>query len=192
MCARCKVEHMHNAQENAHTMSYDIAEVNRLSGTTEAQRTDNFRWLARQGEQTRIEAVKLQTDLIRQYRHEHRNQQSTSEFTYSMHALAVCKMVWLETAQKHKGARLSGPEFEHVQEVRIGRIKAKKQRKSSPKKELIRVRFYTLIKTLRDMNLSWREIADYLSVHHKTRLAHSYIRESFNALTLEQQKAGVP
>ena len=65
-------------------MNYDIKEVDRLSNTTEAQRAAYFRWLALQGEQTKIEAAKLQTDLIRQHRRQGIGQTMTPEFTYAM------------------------------------------------------------------------------------------------------------
>lgn len=171
-------------------MDYDIKVVDRLSGTTEAQRASNFRWLAQQGEQTKIEALKLQTDLIRQHRRKGDGQQVTPELTYSMLCLALVKMIWLETAQSRKGAKLSAAEFERVQGVRIDRILSRKRKKSSPKKEIIRVRFYQLIKSLREKGLSWREISDFLRIHHKTRLTFSYIRECFLELTEEKERAG--
>ena len=171
-------------------MNYDIDEVNRLSNTTEAQRATNLPWLALQGEQTKIEAAKLQTDLIRQHRRQGLGQTMTPEFTYAMLSLALVKMVWMETAQKRKGGKLSDEEFQKIQEIRIERIQGKKRKKASPKKELIRVRFYQLIQTLREKGLSWREISDFLRTHHKTKLTHSYIRESFIALSKEKEKAG--
>jgi hypothetical protein len=112
------------------------------------------------------------------------------EFTYAMLCLALSKMVWAETAQRRKGGKLSEKEFEKLQEIRIDRVKAKKRKKSSPKKELIRVRFYQLIQSLRVKDLSWREISDYIASHHKVRLAHSYLRETFIELTTEREKAG--
>jgi hypothetical protein len=147
--------------------------------------------LAAQGEGTKIEAVKLQTDLIRQYRMEHRNQLMSAEFAYAMHALALVKMVWMEAANERKGADLSDAEFAKVRAIRIDRIKSKKRKKASPKKELIRIRFFVLIKKLREEGLSWREVANYLALRHKTKLNHSYIRESFIELSAEKTKAGV-
>lgn len=160
-------------------MNYNIQYIDELSGTSASQRTKNNRWLAQQGEQTRIEAIKLQTDLVRQNRKQQQGQTITPEFLYAMHALAIAKMIWAETAQQRKGSKLSDEEFEKMQEFRIDRIKSKKRKKSSPKKELIRVRYLELIKTLREKDLSWREISAYIATHHKTKLTHSYIRESF-------------
>jgi hypothetical protein len=164
-------------------MNYNIKYIDELSSTTASQRSKNNRWLAQQGEQTRIEAVKLQTDLVRQHRKQQQGQTVTPEYLYAMHALAVAKMIWAETAQQRKGSKLSDEEFEKMQEIRIDRIKSKKRKKASPKKELIRVRFLELIKKLREKNLSWREISEYIATHHKTKLTHSYIRESFLELT---------
>ncbi len=172
-------------------MDYDIKLVDELSSTTATQRAANFRWLALQGELTKIEAAKLQTDLIRQHRRQGMGQTMTPEFVYAMHALALVKMVWAETAQRRKGATLTDAEFEKVQEIRVERIKGKKRKKASPKKNLIRVRFFQLIQTLREKGLSWREISDYLSTHHKIKLAHSYIREIFKELASEKEKAEV-
>lgn len=180
-----------NAQVERTAMDYDIAVIDQLSGTSETQRASNYRWLSLQGEQTKIEAMKLQTDLIRQFRKEHRNQLMTPEFAYSMLCLALGKMIWYESAQKRKGSDLSKEEFQKVQEIRIERIKAKTRKKSSPKKDIIRVRFFNLIQTLREKGLSWREVSDYLGTHHKVKYAHSYIRESFNELALERNKVGI-
>lgn len=171
-------------------MDYNIKEVDRLSGTTEARRAANFRWLSQQGEQTKIEALKLQTDLIRQHRRKGEGQQVTPEFTYSMLCLALVNMVWLETAQSRKGSDLSAADFERIQSVRIDRILSRKRKKSSPKKEIIRVKFYQLIKSLREKGLSWREISDFLRIHHKTRLTFSYIRECYLQLTEEKERSG--
>jgi len=172
-------------------MDYDIAEIDRLSGTTAAQRSTNFRWLSQQGEQTLIEAIKIQTDLIRQFRRANQGQIMSPEFGYAMHSLAVQKMVWLETAQRRKGDKLSDAEYQKVQEVRVERIRAKQRTKGSPKRELIRVRFFNLIEDLRQKNLSWRQISDYLATHHREKMAYSYIRDTYNQLTSEIKKTGL-
>lgn len=172
-------------------MNYDTDVIDNLTGTTAAQRATNFRWLALQGEQTKIEAAKLQTDLIRQHRRQGQGQTMTPEFVYAMHALSLVKMVWMETAQQRKGAKLSEEEFTKMQEIRIDRIKAKKRKKGSPKKELVRIRFYELIEKLRKEGLSWREISDYIATHHKTTLTHSYIRECFIELSASKFKVGI-
>jgi len=167
-------------------MDYDIAEVDRLSGTSQEQRDKNFRWLVRQGEQTKIEATKLQTDMIRQHRQ--KGQTNTPEFIHAMHCLAVDKMTWMETAAHHKSRELTSEQFTKLEEIRIDRVRARRRKKPSLKKEVIRVRFYPLIQRLREKGLSWREIVDYISIHEGVKLAYSYVRESFIALTPERNK----
>lgn len=172
-------------------MEYNIKTIDELSGTTATQRAANFRWLSLQGEPAKIEAAKIQTDLIRQKRKQGQGMTMTPEFVYAMHALALIKMVWIETAQQRKGTKLSEEEFAKMQEIRIGRIRGKKKKKGSPKKEIIRIRFFELIRKLREEGLSWREISDYIATHHKITLTHTYIRESFLQLSAERTKAGV-
>lgn len=172
-------------------MHYDIKVVDELSGTTAVQRATNFRWLSLQGEPTKIEATKLQTDLIRQHRIANQKQPMSAEFAYAMLCLALVKMIWLETAQQRKGSNLSEAEFTKIQAIRIDRVKSKKKTKGSPKKELIRIRYFELIRKLREENLSWREISDYIATHHKTRLTHSYLRESYLELSAEIIKTGI-
>ena len=172
-------------------MNYDVAEVDRLSETTQEQRDKNLRWLLKQGELTRIEATTLQTDLIRQHRQRSREQgviqTNTPEFIYAMFSLALSKMVWLQTAHQHKGTKLQDEDFTKVQEIRMDRIKAKRRKKTSLKKEVIRVRFYSLIQRLRDKGQTWREIADYISTYEQVKLAHSYIRQIFMELSAERK-----
>lgn len=169
-------------------MHYDQKEVDRLSGTTEAQRATLFRWLAKQGEQTRIEAAKLQTDLIRQNRQQS-DKSKHPEFVFAMHILALVKMHWIETAQSQK-VQMSESEAAKLTGIRIERIKAQRRKKSSPKKEAIRIRFYHEIKMLRENGLSWRQVSDYIAKNHKTRIGFSYLRETFAELTEEKEKAG--
>lgn len=172
-------------------MNYDIQVINRLSDTSEAQRASNIRWYAMQGEQTQIEAMKLQGDLIRKYRREHRDQGMSPEFTFAMHALALSKMIWLETAQTRKGVALSDDEFQKIQEIRVQRIKGKKRKKASPKMDIIRIRFYHEIGALREKGLSWRQICDYLKTHHKIHFTHSYLKTCHDKLSTEREKVGL-
>jgi hypothetical protein len=113
------------------------------------------------------------------------------EFTFAMHALALSKMIWLETAQTRKGVPLSDDEFQKIQEIRVQRIKGKKRKKASPKLDIIRIRFFHEIQALREKELSWRQISDYLKTHHKIRFAHSFISTSFKKLSKEREKACV-
>lgn len=168
---------------------YLITEIDRLTGTTSPERQTLMNWFARQGEQTRLEAFKLQSDLALQRRSEYRKEYRP-EFYYAMLILAVNKMKWTENAQRQKQA-LTPEETRQITELRITRIKAKRKVKSAPQKELIRTRFYEEIKQLRSQELSWREIEDYIAAHHKKKFSHGYLQQCFKQLTTEQLQAGV-
>ena len=166
-------------------MNYDMNYIASLSRTTPAQRTMLFRWLAGQGEAVKIEATKLQGELAQQKRPQY-DAQHRAEFYYSMLVLALVKMHWIETAQAQK-VQLSDDEARKITDIRISRIKSQRNARPSPKKDLIRVRFYEEIKTLKNEGLSWRQIADYIRIHHKKTFTFGYIRDCFNDLTNERE-----
>ncbi len=161
--------------------------VDQLSKTTAARRDELFRWLARQGEATRLEAFCLKDDLAQQnqglYHKDHR-----VEYHYAMFVCALVKMVWIETAQAEKKA-VTDEEAKTLTARRIARIKAQHKRKSSPKREVIRVRFYEEIRTLRAEGLSWLQITNYIKTFHKEKFALTYLKKVFEQL--EQEKMGI-
>ena len=160
--------------------------VDNLSKTTAARRDELFRWLAKQGEATRIELVKLQGDLAAQHRPQYDKARRT-DFFYSMQVLALAKMHWAETAQAQK-TTLSTTEAAELTARRTARIKAITKRKASPKKELIRVRFFEEIKRLKAESLSWRQIALYIKTYHKISFAFGYLRNTFEVLEKEKKE----
>jgi hypothetical protein len=165
---------------------YVIGEVDRLTRTTEAERQSLVNWFSNQGEQTRLEAFKLQGDLVRQSWNEKAKEYKT-EFFYSKFIDAVNKMQWTETAQRQKQA-LTVEEAKKITEIRISRIKAKRKKKSSPLRDLIRIRFYEEIKHLKQAGLSWREISEYIALHHKKRFSHGWLQQCFEKLTKEKEE----
>ena len=160
--------------------------VGNLSKTTAERRDELFRWLAKQGEATRKELVKLQGDLAAQHRPQY-DKAYRVDFYYAMQVLALAKMHWAETAQAQK-ATLTSAEAADLTARRTARIKAIAKRKASPKKELIRVRFFEEIKRLKAEGLSWRQIALYIKTYHKVSLAFGYLRNTFEALDKEKKE----
>lgn len=170
-------------------MNFNSNYIDTLSGTKPAQRTMLFRWLAGQGEAIRIEASRLQGDFASQNRPQY-DAQYRSEFYYAMLVLALVNMHWVETSQSQKVA-LTNDETRKITDIRISRIKSQRKHRMSPKKDLIRVRFYEEIKTLKNEGLSWRQIADYIRLHHKKTFTFGYIRDCFIELTSEREGVGV-
>ena len=175
-------------------MDYDVNSVDRLSGTTPERRDRQFRWLGKQGDLARIEAVKRQTDLIRKHREQAKArgipQTNTPEFLYAIYSVAVKEMISLETAHQRKGAQLRAERFAKVREMRIDAVR-KRRKRASLKKEVIDVRFYALIQGLFEQGLSLRETSDYLARHEKFKISFSYLREIFNKLRAERQMSSL-
>lgn len=169
-------------------MNYDISYIDSLTRSKAAQRAMVFRWFAGQGEAVKIEATKLQGDLAQQNR-SHYDPQYRTEFYFSMLVLALVKMHWIETAQSQK-IQLTAEDARQLSDIRISRIKSQRKPRTSPKKDLIRVRFYEEIKTLKNDGLSWRQISEYIRLHHKKTFTFGYIRDCFNELTCERDGVG--
>jgi hypothetical protein len=164
-------------------MDYNKIYIDDLTKVNHKHRQFLFDWLAQQGEATKIDASKLQSDLVNQYYSQY-EKEYRSEFFYSMLILALIKMHWSETALSRKNI-LSDGESRDVTKLRIDRLKALKKTKGSPKKELIRIRFFEEIAALKSQGLSWRQIADYIHLHHKKRFTFGYLRTCFIELTAE-------
>ena len=166
----------------------DLSVVDNLSATTEVRRDQLFRWFADQGDILRYEVARLQTDLAMRNRHKYDKKHRT-EFYYAMLARAVMKLHWIETAQSKKTA-LSSEKAGELTARRIQRIKqAHKWRKSSPKKEIIRSRFYELIRLLRSEDMSWRQVVLYIEKYHRMTFSLAYLKSTYE--DLERERAEV-
>jgi len=160
--------------------------IDKLSKTTAVRRDELFRWFGQQTEATRIEAFRLKDDLARQNQATY-NKAHRVEYHYAMFVCALVKMIWLETAQTEKAA-MTDEEAKKLTARRVARIKAQHKRKSSPKREVIRVRFYEEIRTLRAEGLSWLQITNYIKMFHKEKFALSYIKKVFEQLEKERKE----
>lgn len=168
-------------------MQYDKDLVETYSETpSSSERAAAMRWLAGQGEAIQIEAFKLQTDLMRQRRQ--RGEKVSPELAYSLLVLACRKMRHEEDAM-HMKKRLSNEDAGKIQQRRLERFKAFKKGKESPKRELIRTRYYHLVQTLRTKEgLGWRNCSIYLKKFHNFDVTFSYLRSAI--LELEKLHDG--
>ena len=167
--------------------NYNTTEIDRITNSTTQERQTLTVWFAQQGEQTKLEAFKLQGDLAQQLRPDY-SKENRTEFYFAMFILALNKMRWIETAQRQKQA-LTQAQAQQITDVRIARIKAKRKQKTSPQRELIRIRFYEEIRQLRSQGLSWRETAEYIAKHHKKKFSHGYLQQCFDDLTTSRAQA---
>ena len=159
---------------------YDLNCVQTLCCLTELQRRDLCRWYARLPETVRIEACRLQTDLIRQHR---QRQQSgrTAEFLFAMLMLALQMMRSVEGGLDRKG-RLTLDQARRISEIRLARSQADRASRKSPTRQKLELRHAEMVRRLRGEGLSWREVAAYLKRYHRMEVSHTYLRLLFNGV----------
>jgi hypothetical protein len=156
-------------------MHYDKELVEKTAETDSAgERSAVIKWLANQGEAVQVEAFKLQTDLLRQRRQ--KGERVSPELAYALLVLACRKMRFEEDAL-HMKKRLSEEEAGKIQQRRLERFKVYQKGKESPKRELIRTRYYHMVQKLRSEDkLGWRNCAAYLKRFHNFEITHSYLK----------------
>jgi hypothetical protein len=150
-----------------------------------------LRWFGNQPRLIQLEAIKFQTDLLRQQRKT--GVKITPEFALELLAEASRKMSYEEEKLKLK-TRLTHEEAGKISERKIQRFRAKKQkRKSSPKREIIRVKFFHIVQILRQKEgFGWRNCAQYLGEFHGLNVTHTYLKtviedlEKLDAMTTKK------
>jgi hypothetical protein len=163
----------------------DRSIVDKLSGTSEFQRDKLYRWFGDQGDSTRWEAAKMQGELAMRNRAKY-DKAHRAEFYYAMHVRAVFKLHWLDTAQARKVA-LTSEEAKALSARRVQRIKELRQSgKQNFKKDIIRSRFYELIKSLRVEGLSWQKVIIYIEKYHRMKFSLSYLKKTYEDLENER------
>lgn len=153
----------------------EIDYIRQLTGLTDLQRRAMARHYGRLPEELRLEAHRLQTEIMRQRRLQCRREQQHI-FACAMLLVAVSRLHSLESGRHGKGA-ISLEEAGRISAIRIARANATEQRKASPVKYLIEVRLFEEIRRLREVeNMSWRQVAAYVGRYHKRRISHTYLQ----------------
>lgn len=153
---------------------YDVRRIEQATGLLLQRRRKLIRYFSALSEPVRIGVHQLQTDLIRQLRGKVDLQ--LEEVIYASLLLALDKMYSVETVSSNRNA--SPDQAAKTNQIRAERIKAdRRSQKRSPLKDTIHLRFYHLIKRLRDEEgLSWREITRYIKRYHGKEISHNYLR----------------
>jgi hypothetical protein len=158
---------------------YDLELVKALTNTTAEVRGRLARYWGRQAEQVQIEAVKFAFDLLRQSGID--NQERLPEVFYCCLSKALGKMHHYETARavKKKSDSSDSGELRKISEIRIARLKASKQAKSSPRTSKLLLQYGELVMRLRSEGYGWRRIADYLRRYHRQKVSHQTLYNTF-------------
>jgi len=174
------------------TYQHNEALLDELTHLNRAERGALISWFARQGEATQLEAIRLQTGVLRSLHKsgEGRDPKFRGEIVLAALILALNKMRHLDAAMKRKG---NDPEAARaIVDHRIARIKAKKKAATAPEREKLRTQYYHVVRTLRAKGMSWRECAAYMSEHHHQSWSHGWLRNAFTSITEERRLALIP
>jgi hypothetical protein len=166
---------------------YDFNEVSRLTGFSAETRESLSRYYAKLPEPVRIEAYKIQSDLVRQARTE-KTQGREPEFFYAQFLIALHKMRSMETGPRTHGKEgLTPEELSKIELIRKGRIRMEHRKKPRPTRRVVEIRFYETIEKFRAEGISWRDISKYIGRFHRCKISHSYLKECFEQISAERK-----
>lgn len=164
---------------------YDIEYIRQLTGISPSEEDRLIRFFLRLGPRARIEAFKLEMDFYRKNFHK-KERDKSPEFTYAMFLLALRAMHRLELQLKMKKA-LSLEEAEHITRIRIERLKAQKKAKRSKKRGFLETHL-PLLKQLRALGLSWRDISLYFEKFHRIKISPAYLLITYRDLIGDEEE----
>uniref|UniRef100_A0A831XGQ8 Uncharacterized protein n=1 Tax=Geobacter metallireducens TaxID=28232 RepID=A0A831XGQ8_GEOME len=156
---------------------YDPKNIETILGLSVNRRRKLIRYYVRLPELSRIEAHRLQTDYMRQYREAYRGTVTQEEFSYAMLLYALDRMLSIEELDRQRST--TPEQADKAAKLRAARIKASRRvQKPSPTKERILLRYFKLICRLREEEkMSWREIARYIKKYHHEEISHVYLKK---------------
>ena len=147
-----------------------------MKPVSESEKSAALRWFGNQPRPIQLEAIKLQTDLLRQQRE--KGERINPLLALDCLADASRKMRHTEESLAIK-EKLTSAEAKTISERKLQRFKAsRKKGKPSPKREAIRLKFLPMIQTLRkEENFGWRNCATYLKQHYNFEISHSHLQK---------------
>ena len=144
-----------------------------LTKTDEASRQRLLKWLARQPDAIRIEAMGLMAASYHQIKEEHLNQ---AEKYYAALCTALKSMRQVEKGLTRKSPDHDLKAVAKITKIQAARIRAQRTRKSSPKRKRL-MGMWGLVEQLRTREqLSFREIAKFLKRYKHFEISYIHIR----------------
>jgi len=156
-----------------------------LTKTDEVSRQRLLKWLARQPDPIRIEAMGLMAASYHQIKEEHLNQ---AERYYAALCTALKSM-----RQVEKGLARKSPDHDlkaaaKITKIQAARVRAQRTRKSSPKRKRL-MGMWGLVEQLRiNEHLSFREIAKFLKTYKHFEISYIHIRNIWAELKAEHEE----
>ena len=181
-------EDSRQGNQRGYDASYDPDFLTQFTGFPPDQRQELSRWFARESESIKIVIVKLQWQ-VRNRLWKQRPHDKVTEYHYACLLLATHEIL-SKLDQAHCKTRMTTEEANEIDALAFARIRKARKIKTSPLKIMIRKRFFSLVKNLREKEkLSWANIAIYLKKNHRLSASHSQIRRVFVELETEKKLA---
>ena len=147
--------------------------VSILTKTDEASRQRLLKWLARQPDPIRIEAMDLMVASYHQIKEDHLNQ---AERYYAALCTALKSMRQVEKGLTRKSPDHDLKTVAKITKIQAARIRAQRTKKSSPKRKRL-MGMWGLVEQLRTgEQLSFREIARFLKQYKHFEISYIHIR----------------
>ncbi len=159
----------------------DLKFIDEITCLTAEKRSQSLGYFQHAKEPVRLEIMATQTRLMRNLREKFYDKSKQSEFAYALLILAIEKVREPERKlHKKSGAPLTEQMVQSIRNTRIERLKIRKPRVSNVREDIERLFF--VITDLRDKNLSWMKVAQYLEEHHNVKVSHNYCKKSFELI----------
>jgi len=160
--------------------AYDLDYIRETLGPT-TDPGQAMRWLARQPAVVQIEAIKIQTDLLRQSRGQ-APEDKRPEHCYATLVTAIQMMRGVHD-QLHRKGKPDPKLAKRIDLLRASSVKAPPlKKKEPPKRRTIRMHYLDTITELLDRGLTWRQIALYLHRFHRFKVSPAYLHETYRSL----------
>jgi hypothetical protein len=157
-----------------------------LTKTDEASRRRLLKWLARQPDATRIEAMGLMAASYYQIKEERLNQ---AEKYYAALCTALKSMRQVEKGLTRKSPDHDLKPVAKITKIQAARIRAQRTKKSSPKRKRL-MGMWGLVEQLRTKEqLSFREIAKFLKTYKHFEISYIHIRNIWAELKAEHEES---
>jgi hypothetical protein len=155
--------------------------INEITRTHPEERESLMRWFQKMEDTQRISVMRQQTEIMRAMRTK-LEQYEVAERAYCSLLIALLQQKQKLTSSKRKET-LDKDLRAEVSRFYIDSITgAPRRQKEGGIAKLVRTKWFVEIEQLREQEVSWRKISDYIAKRHKKRVSHTHLAKLFEAL----------
>ncbi|HQQ88322.1 MAG TPA: hypothetical protein PLA72_10005 [Smithellaceae bacterium] len=159
----------------------DSEKLQKLSLCDSDRRRMLARYYASISEEDRLQAHALAGQFIKSMRSD-----AAKMDEYFFHATLLRALNQMHSERKkvlNRKAVLTDAQAAEIAQKRLSSFLSQKkdttQKKRRKKAQLVSIRYFELIKTLRSRGLSWRNCSEYLEKNHGKKVSHQYLKTIF-------------